>query len=179
MDNDTLKKRFDMRPVWGVIIILIGVVLLLNELGVNINLGDFWPIFLAVPGLGFWLLYFSKRHQRGIEGVLIPGTILLGLGAFFFFQSFTDWKYEGDTGFVYTLIISLAFFAPYLLGERNRGYLVPAWILLAVSLIIFFATIVDWTVWPVFLIVFGVWLLFRPKKSDHKNNQEETPSKNK
>jgi hypothetical protein len=54
---------------------------------------DLWPFFLVAPGLGFALMYlFGKKEQ----GLLIPGGILLGLGALFL---------VGRTGFDYLLAV--------------------------------------------------------------------------
>lgn len=45
---------------------------------------EYWPIFLIALGVGFIVLYiFNPRDW----GVLIPGTILTGLGLLFIFES--------------------------------------------------------------------------------------------
>ncbi len=50
---------------------------------------DFWPIFLVAFGCGFIALFFVRSDDWG---VLIPGGILLFLGAVFFLR---------NTGFIY------------------------------------------------------------------------------
>ncbi len=159
------EKRFNMRAVWGILIIVIGVVFLVNELGLDVSVGEYWPVFLLLPGLFFWMMFLSKREQSGIEGVLIPGTILTLLGAYFFYMNAIDWKRSSETSFIYTLIVSLAFFSAYYFGNKARGYIIPAWILLAISAIVFFATVTEYYIWPIVLIIFGVWLLFKPRNN--------------
>ena len=117
MEQSQTSNKFSSRTIWGIIIVGVGVVFLLREMGVNINLGDFWPAVLIVPGLAFWALFFSKRGQRGIEGVLIPGTILVLYGGFFLFETLVDWKYTSENALFYTLAVGLAFLAAHYLGN--------------------------------------------------------------
>lgn len=154
---------------------LIGVLFLLNELRVDLGAVKFWPAFLIIPGLGFWTLFFSKRGQKGSEGVLIPGTILLLLGLFFLYETIVDWQVADKTAFFYPLAVSLAFFAAYYLGDRVRGFLAPAWILLVVSAVVFFSSTLSWNfMWAVIFIAIGFWLLLRPrKKRDETKNSDQ------
>lgn len=174
MESQLSRGQFSSRTIWGVIIVAVGIIFLLREMGVNINLGDFWPLVMIVPGLAFWTLFFSKRGQRGIEGVLIPGTILVLYGGFFLFETMVDWKYANETAFFYTLAVGLAFFAAHYLGSRSRGFLVPAWILTGVSALQFFSTTLSWDfMWSVVLIIVGLWVLLKRKKTspNDKNSQ--------
>lgn len=165
MMQEQASYRFNARTIWGLIIVGVGVVFLLREVGVDIDLGKFWPLVLIVPGLAFWILYFSKRGQKGIEGVLIPGTILVLYGAYFIFQNSTSWNDDNETSFFYTLAIGLAFFAAHYLGNRSRGFLVPAWILTGISALQFFSTTLSWDfMWSVVLIIVGLWVLLKRKK---------------
>ncbi|MDP3964051.1 MAG: DUF5668 domain-containing protein [bacterium] len=166
------------RTLWGVLILLLGIVFLLNQLdlGWTIRLGDFWPLFIILPGLFFLSLYVRRPDGSTREGLLIPGMILSLLGAYFMFSAMTDWQYGSESSFVYTLIVAVAFFSAYYLGKRRRGYLIPAWILLIVSAIILVNTALpQLNLWPAVLIIFGIWLLARPQKRaqptpEDKNN---------
>ncbi len=44
------------------------------------NMSHMWPGFMLGPGLGFLAVYFKKRET----GMLIPGSILVGLSLIFF-----------------------------------------------------------------------------------------------
>lgn len=175
--NDT-TKQLSSRTIWGIIIVGVGVVFLLRELGVDISLGDFWPAVLVVPGLAFWVLFFSKRGQRGIEGVLIPGTTLVLYGAYFIYQNATSWNNSSETAFFYTLTVGLAFFSAHYLGNRSRGYLVPAWILTGVSALQFFSTTLTWDfMWSVVLIIVGLWVLLKRRKIPSNSAKEQKVDK--
>jgi hypothetical protein len=147
--------------IGGLILILIGLYFFLKELNVPLlNEIASWPMILILIGLFFMISSLSNKKQRGS---IFPGIILLGLGAHFLGQDLiagwpTHWA-------VYTFVVSIAFFGQYLVSGE-RGSIVPALILLAISL----STTVlsetlhdiswsDW--WPVILIILGVVILFR------------------
>lgn len=58
---------------WAIVLILLGVLLLLSNLGV---IGDVWPIFwpLALVALGVWMLLGALlwRQRAGVEAVTVP-----------------------------------------------------------------------------------------------------------
>lgn len=177
MDQVNLKTSLNTRTIWGIIIVVIGLLFLMQELGLNIQAGKFWPVVLLIPGLAFWTMFFSRRQHKGMEGVLIPGTILTVLGAYFMFESLTDYATSGATSFIYTLAVSLAFFAAYHFGDRSRGYLIPAWILLGVSVLILMSVAARREVWPVILILVGVWLIVRPNRGSKHNESQSASEK--
>ncbi|NUO81687.1 hypothetical protein HUU05_16580, partial [candidate division KSB1 bacterium] len=43
---------------------------------------EWWPTFLAGPGLGLLAMYFGGRRETGL---LVPATILIGLASIFYF----------------------------------------------------------------------------------------------
>ncbi|MFH0952223.1 MAG: DUF5668 domain-containing protein [Patescibacteria group bacterium] len=162
------------RVIWGTLLIILGAVLLLPELGYQIDLGDFWPLFLLVPGLAFWLLFVLKRTP-GMHGVLIPGTILTVYGLYFFYLNLTDFKYASESSFIYTLAVALAFFAAYFFGGRSKGLLVPAWLLTIISVIILISnTVQGASAWSIIIIVVGLWLLFGGRH--YRSSSDNTPS---
>jgi drug/metabolite transporter (DMT)-like permease len=117
-------------------------------------------------------MFLSRRHQKGLEGVLIPGTILTVLGAYFMYESLTNYTTSGQTSFIYTLAVSLAFFAAYRFGDRSRGYLIPAWILLAVSGLTFVSVVGRSEVWPIILIIVGVIMIVRPSRRMSRKDEQ-------
>jgi phosphatidylserine synthase len=149
---------------------------LLQELGLNIQAGKFWPVVLLIPGLAFWSMFLSRRQHKGTEGVLIPGTILTLLGAYFMIESLTNYATVAQTSFIYTLIVGLAFFAAYYFGDRSRGYLIPAWILLGVSALIMLSANARRETWPIILIIVGVWLIVRPSRRKPCCDDKHEPS---
>ncbi len=43
---------------------------------------EWWPTFIAGPGLGLLAMYFGGKRETGL---LVPATILLGLASIFYF----------------------------------------------------------------------------------------------
>lgn len=136
----------------GIFIILGGLFLLsnLNIIGpiwhyINFGsifrfIGKFWPsLFLLLPGLLFHVGYFNGK--RNDPGVLVPGGILLVLGAAFQFNMlFGGW---GVTWPIYIFSVAFGLFELYAFGNRDRGLLIPIGILTGLSVIFFFAFSVE------------------------------------
>jgi Domain of unknown function (DUF5668) len=71
--------------VWGIVLVLLGLVFLLNNF--NVVPGgvlDWWPVL--VLGAGVWLLGQGLTRRRG--GGLVSGTVLLALGTFWLLSNF-------------------------------------------------------------------------------------------
>ncbi len=88
--------------VVGGILILIGAIFLFVNV-FQINFGQVWPIIFFIIGAGFYLpVLLMPRDRTNLAALLIPGTILFGLGAIFFYNVFTDnW---GSWAYIWTLI---------------------------------------------------------------------------
>jgi hypothetical protein len=88
--------------VAGGILILIGAIFLFVNV-FRIDFGQIWPIIFFIIGAGFYLPVLLLPRDRGnLAGLLIPGTILFGLGAIFFYNIFTDsW---GSWAYIWALI---------------------------------------------------------------------------
>jgi hypothetical protein len=88
--------------VIGGILILIGAIFLFVNV-FQINFGQVWPIIFFIIGAGFYLPVLLMPRDRGnLAGLLIPGTILFGLGTIFFYNTFTDnW---GSWAYIWALI---------------------------------------------------------------------------
>jgi hypothetical protein len=148
----------------GVILVVLGILFLLPKLG--INFGDLWPTFLLAPGLAFFAFYFISKDKVKNAGVLIPATIITLLSIYFYFESLTNWKYAEKMWPVYPLIVSMAFFVTYFAGQKkDKGLLVPAWILLAVGLLFLVINLISVNLWPLFLILAGLYFIVFPRKS--------------
>jgi hypothetical protein len=131
--------------VLGSIFIILGALFLLRNLNiigpiwqyVNIGriIGTFWPsLFLILPGLLFHLGYLSGRKKD--PGVLVPGGILLVLGAAFQVNMlFGGWEITWP---IYIFSVAFGLFELYVFGNRDRGLLIPIGILTGLSAIFFF-----------------------------------------
>ena len=92
---DTRDNRGSV--VAGAILILIGAAFLSFNV-LHIDFGQVWPIIFFFIAAGFYLpVLLSTRNRAEMAGLLIPGTILAGLGVIFFYNTLTDdwgsWAY--------------------------------------------------------------------------------------
>lgn len=115
-----------LRVLWGLLLILAGILFLLNSSG-TITIGEFlWAIILSIGGLAFLSVFFSDRQQWWALfpafGLLIGGTILFMENAFP--------GLPGDIGGAVALGgIGLAFLFIFLSNLKNWWALIPAGVL--------------------------------------------------
>lgn len=115
--------------VWGTVLLLVGVVLTLGQLG-WINLDHLtWPIILLAIGVIFHLYYiFTKDHN---EGLLVPGGILLVYGVLFLLSQSGQpieklWP-------MFILGPAFGLFELYLFSRGRMGSMIPVFILTAIG----------------------------------------------
>lgn len=118
--------------IWGLLLILIGGIFFVDNIfDINLfSMKNLWPVFVLGLGLIFEISYFIYRNNAG---VLVPGGILTTLGVLFFFETFTGWSLSEYTWPVYPLSVAAGLFQLYLFGCREKGLLIPVFILTAVS----------------------------------------------
>ena len=99
-EASTRDKRGSI--VVGGILVLIGAIFLFVNV-FQIDFGEIWPIIFFIIGAGFYLpVLLMPRDRQNLSGLLIPGTILFGLGAIFFYNILADdW---GSWAYIWTLI---------------------------------------------------------------------------
>lgn len=164
--------------VLGSIFIILGLLFLLKNLNIiepfwsYFNIGSiiarFWPIiFLLLPGLLFHLGYFSGKRRD--PGVLVPGGILLVLGAVFQINMlFGGWNIIWP---LYIFSVAFGLFELYVFGTRDKGLLIPIGILGGLSVLFFISFSANKLlsfntkpfVVPVVLIGIGLLVLFGGK----------------
>ena len=88
--------------VAGGILILIGAVFLVVNV-LHIDFGKIWPVIFFIIAGGFYLpVLMMPNDRKNLSGLLIPGTILAGLGVIFFYNTLSDdW---GSWAYIWTLI---------------------------------------------------------------------------
>ena len=130
--------------VLGSIFIILGALFLLKNLNINepfwnnFNIGSiiavFWPsLFLLLPGVLFHLGFFSGRKRD--PGVLVPGGILLVLGAAFQINMLIGgWDIMWP---VYIFSVAFGLFELYAFGTREKALLIPIGILSGLSVLFF------------------------------------------
>ncbi len=144
----------------------------------RINWGLLWPIFLLIPGLFFWGKFLFSRNRTGDIGLVIPGTILVCLALVFFINTVGSSLLKIDglwlfTAFMYPGSVALSFLLAWLFSRENT-FLIPAFILLAITGLVFCATTsvailggsatadINRVLLPIILVCVGVFVLINP-----------------
>lgn len=160
---------------WGFLLVFVGALLMGN------NLGDWhlfriertWPIFVLIPGLFFLGMYYIGNRNPSL---LVPGGILTAIGLLFFFETVTDWQLAAYTWPIYPLAVAIGLFQLYLFSGRQRGLIIPVFILTTVSVVAFivmFSNFIQrWVnfglVISVLLMVAGLLLISSTKRPINK-----------
>jgi hypothetical protein len=154
-------KRNGSLIVWGIILLVGGVLLLLAQAKIIVDIQSLIvPIILLGLGLAFHLQYFFSGRKN--EGVLVPGGILLVYGLLFlavqrFGQSFQIlWP-------LFILGTALGLFELYVFSRGRSGSMAPVFILTAIgggALLFTCGVVSDWNVFiAALLIVIGASLM--------------------
>jgi len=120
-----------LRILWGLLLILAGVLFLLDLTG-YISIGDYqWAIILGIGGLAFFSVFIADRKQWW---ALFPSFgLLIGAAVLFLETAFPE--LPGDLGGAIALGgIGLAFLIIYLINTENWWALIPAGVLISLSL---------------------------------------------
>ncbi len=156
----------------GIVLIVLGLLFLADNLDwIYLSWDNLWPFLMVIAGALFWLGWLTHRKEYGL---LMPGTILIVYGLLFWFCAVNGWWYMGAYHLWAFFIIGpgLGFLALYIFGEREKGMLVPAGILIGLG-IIFLSGSHFWRfIVPVGLILIGVVLLWRSRRSISKSSSD-------
>ncbi len=119
-----------LRLLWGLLLILAGVLFLLNSIG-TISIGDYqWAIILVIGGFAVLSVFLADRqHWWALFpsfGLLIGGTIL-------FLESAVPWLSSDFGGAIAMGGIGLAFLLIFLSNFDNWWALIPAGVLFSLA----------------------------------------------
>lgn len=171
-----MKNRFN--SILGMVLILAGVVFLLKNLHIfdpilNVfSLNTLWPlIFVIFPGLIFHYAFFSGNKRD--PGLLVPGGMLLVTGI-----TLQLGVLMGGWDIIWPMFIfAVAFglFELYAFGNRDKGLLIPVFILGGLS-VLFFATYsvgkifgpgTEKLITPAIFVIIGMIVIFSGKKKKY------------
>lgn len=131
-----MTRWTESRVLWGVLLILGGVLFLLANLGVFEMSGLFWELLvgglMGVGGLVFLSVYLKNRLNWW---ALIPGFVLLGIGALLVLSSLLPQFSERFGGTLVLGSIALAFLTVYLSDRHNWWALIPGGVMLTLTLV--------------------------------------------
>lgn len=125
-------KLLSSRVFWGVLLLLGGVALLLENLHILRIGGLIWGVILGVGGLVFLSVYFENRAAWW---PLIPGVTLLTICA----SSLINYIFPTLSEYISSVIvlggIGLSFFLVYLVNRENWWAIIPAGVLVTLGVI--------------------------------------------
>ncbi len=112
----------------------------------------------------------------------MPGTILLVYGIIFQYSALNGWYNMSDLWPGFLLGPGLGFLFMYLLGNREKGLLIPAFILIVLAALFWLNHHVHRFFWPAILIAIGIYLILKnrrsPLRQEQKTTDEQTPRVN-
>lgn len=158
--------------IWGIILIVIGLLFLGRNLGwFDLNWSDYWPTVMILGGLLFWFGWLTRRQEFSL---LMPGTILLVYGIMFQYSALNGWYYMSDLWPGFLLGPGFGFLFMYLLGKREKGLLIPAFILIILAALFWINHHVYRFFWPIILILIGIYLMLKNRRSSVSQEQRAT-----
>ncbi|WP_299429442.1 hypothetical protein [uncultured Meiothermus sp.] len=113
---------------WGWVLVALGVLFLLQNMGLQIA-GWIWGGMILAAGAGF-IWYF--QHDRSQWWPLIPGFTLLGLGTLILFEPILGGNLGGG---IFLAAIGLGFVAVYFVRPGNWWALIPGGTLLTLGVV--------------------------------------------
>jgi len=125
---ETNQKKQSM--VWGGLLILFGVIALLDTF-IDFS-GWIWVVILGVIGLGIFMVYLSDRSN---EVLLIPVYILWAV-ALFVGLILLDFLPDAFVATFVLTAVAIPFIVAYLRDRSRWGFLIPAYVLLAVGFMV-------------------------------------------
>ncbi|MBB6632030.1 LiaI-LiaF-like domain-containing protein [Clostridium algidicarnis] len=157
--------------IFGIILILLGLSALINRIFFIdiLSFRNLWPLFLLVPGILFEVKYFETRKD---PGMLVPGGILTTLGTLFLIENISSFHFKKYIWPLYPLSVAIGLFQLYWFGNREKGLLIPIFILTIVSVMSILNQVFNkffyWMdyklLFPVILIGIGLYVLFNEMK---------------
>jgi hypothetical protein len=130
-----MVKLLSSRLLWGLVLIVGGVLLLLDTFGIFQGGALFWTVVSAFAGALFLALYISDHNHWW---ALIPGTILLAVSATIGLNSFLPGYSESNwSGAVILGGIALSFLLVYLAERGNWWAIIPAGVITTIGVVAF------------------------------------------
>jgi len=124
-------KWLESRVLWGIVLILVGIIFLVENLGL-VQLSElFWGTLFGVSG-AFFIVFFIQNRTNW--WALIPGLTLISVGLLVLLNWIAPALGEVWGGSIVLAGIGISFLTVYLFDFRNWWALIPGGILLTLAL---------------------------------------------
>jgi len=125
-------KWLQSRLLWGCLLILGGLAILLQNLGVLYIGAIFWALIFGIAGALFIVEYFNHRANWW---AIIPGCTFLGLAATILIGTFLPSVVAFLGGFIFLGSISLSFWLVYILKRDFWWAIIPGGVLATLAIV--------------------------------------------
>ncbi|MCB0060673.1 MAG: hypothetical protein KDE19_01105 [Caldilineaceae bacterium] len=120
--------------IWGILLILAGVVFLLQNMGFAIDIGPLLAMALFGVGSAVFLLTFLT-DLKGRWWAAIPGTTLLGLAATIYYSTYAPSFLSPLAGSVFLASIGAGFILVYIVDVEKWWAIIPAGVLTTLAVV--------------------------------------------
>ena len=122
-----------LRILWGLLLVLAGILFLLNTMG-YITIGEYlWAIIFVIGGLAFLSIFIADRKQWWW---LFPGFLLLAVGVIIILERTFPALPDDFGGMIALAGIGLVFLIIFLINTENWWALIPAGSMFSIALAI-------------------------------------------
>jgi uncharacterized protein (DUF486 family) len=158
-DPEASMSTIQQKRLHGVVLIIIGALFLVFNL-TELRWHEMWPVVFLGLAVYFVVLFLIDRNDYG---VLMPASIFLFMGSIFLYSSLQGWYHMGTLWPFFLIGPGVGFFLMYLFGKKEKGLLIPGYILSGLG-VLFLLIVAEWAyLWPVALIALGLVFLFRSR----------------
>ncbi len=152
------RSETPQRDITGMVLIIVGVLLLLRNLGVGLGMGEIWPWFIVLFGLAFGAMFLADRSQYFL---LMPTTILVMAGVVFGICSAFQWSLMGELWPLLVIAPGIGFLSMSYFGPKGTSFMLPGIGLLSGGVIILVRQSAWWRFWPLLLVAAGLGIVIR------------------
>lgn len=121
------------RALWGVLLIVGGILFLLDSLGIFAVGAIVWPVLLGIASVAFLIIFAMAPGSKWWAA--IPGFVLLGLTGTILLDELAPRLADAWGGSVFLGGIALAFWAVYLVDMENWWAVIPGGVLLTLAIV--------------------------------------------
>lgn len=126
-------RNLESRVYWGVLLIAVGALFLLQSLGIIQMAAIFWPVVIGVASLAF--LFVFLRAPEINWWAAIPGFVLLSVAGIGALDQLAPGAGETWSGPLFLGSIGLAFWVIYFVNPEHWWAVIPGGVLLTLALV--------------------------------------------
>lgn len=153
-----MESSTPRRDVMGLVLILLGILILLKNLGIGLGPGEIWPWFIVLFGIAFGALFVADRSQYML---LMPAATLVVAGIIFAACTAFGWTLMGELWPMLIMAPGIGFLAMNHFGPGGTSLLVPGLGLVIGGIFMLVRQSPWWRHWPLLLVMLGLGLLIR------------------